>query len=138
MRCLRIYGSLMRMSKAWACLMPFAAVSLIALSGAASAQEPASVVLGSMESLSCRDFASAVADDWAANRIERAPDAQISKPSHYVAIMAGKKYFVPLKRPDDPDLHLSPAGEWALLRARVYRDELARCLGSKKLNVYLK
>jgi hypothetical protein len=83
--------------------------------------------------LTCRDFATTAADQWAQDFILSAADAE--KPNHnqIVVIAAGQKYFMPKRQPDELNLHLIPAGQRIIERNRVYEEELARCLGAERI-----
>ncbi len=84
-------------------------------------------------STTCRDFASTAADQWAQDYIIRAQDAE--KPNHnqIVVIAGGQKYFMPKRQPDELNLHLVGVGQRAIERNHVYQEELARCLGAKRI-----
>ena len=87
------------------------------------------------EIVTCRDYAIVAADVWSSNTIARAGDLETATPSTYVAIVAGRKYIVPLHQTDDSDARITTIGQRALWRAQVYREELARCLGARTLTI---
>jgi hypothetical protein len=88
-----------------------------------------------VSTMTCRDFASTVADQWAQDYIMRAADAE--KPSHnqIVVIAAGQKFFMPRRQPDEFNLHLIPVGQRVIERNHVYQEELARCLGAERITI---
>jgi hypothetical protein len=85
--------------------------------------------------VSCRDYARTAADIWSSNDIARAGDLDVAPPQTYVAIVAGRKYFVPVHQTDESSARIPTVGQRALWRAQVYREELARCLGARTLTI---
>ncbi|MCA0433105.1 MAG: hypothetical protein LCH46_07555 [Proteobacteria bacterium] len=108
---------------------------ILGLSGlavlAAGASMLASLPAAALETptfTACRDYASATADKWSADEIIRAGEAAKTRPNSYVAIIYGKKYFVPLQNGSRDDLKPKPLGQRAIERKHVYYEELNRCL----------
>jgi hypothetical protein len=101
---------------------------------------PLAVVLSSTafadsEIVSCRDYARTAADIWSSNDVARAGDLDVAPPQTFVAIVAGRKYFVPVHQTDETSARIPTIGQRALWRAEVYREELARCLGARTLTI---
>ena len=101
---------------------------------------PLSVLLSAtafadVEMVSCRDYARLAADIWSSNDVARAGDNDVAPPSTYVAVVAGRKYFVPVHQTDETSARIPTIGQRALWRAEVYREELARCLGARTLTI---
>jgi hypothetical protein len=86
-------------------------------------------------SLTCRDFATTAADQWAQDLMTRAADAEQPNQNQILVIAAGQKSFVPKRQPDELNLHLIPVGQRMIERNRVYDEELARCLGAKRITI---
>jgi hypothetical protein len=121
----------MRCSVWWCPMRKFAfalplAISTILLSSSAFADS---------EIVSCRDYARTAADIWSANDVARADDLETAPPQTYVAIVAGRKYFVPVHQTDETSARIPTIGQRALWRAQVYREELRRCLGARTLTI---
>jgi hypothetical protein len=102
-------------------------ISTVLLSSTAFADES--------DIVSCRDYARTAADIWSANDIARAGDLETAPPTTYVAIVAGRKYFVPVQQTDETSARIPTIGQRALWRAQVYREELHRCLGARTLTI---
>jgi hypothetical protein len=94
-----------------------------------------STAFADSEIVSCRDYAQTAADVWSSNDVARAGDLDVAPPSTYVAIVAGRKYFVPVHQTDETSARIPTVGQRALWRAQVYREELARCLGARTLTI---
>jgi hypothetical protein len=94
-----------------------------------------SAAMADSEIVSCRDYAQAAADAWSSNDVARAGDLDVAPPQTYVAIVAGRKYFVPVHQTDESSARIPTVGQRALWRAQVYREELARCLGARTLTI---
>lgn len=103
-------------------------VALCAISSPAFAVSDSEIV-------PCRDYALNAADVWSANDIARAGNLAKRPPGAVVAIVAGRKYFVPAHVQDDDSGTIPAVGQRALWRAQVYREELRRCLGARTLTI---
>jgi hypothetical protein len=104
-----------------------AALSLFAVTNLASARD----------SISCRSFAEAAADEWSAGRLVPADSAELPNSNEIVLISAGHKYLVPRAAQRADSIILQPLGQLATDRNIVYEEELRRCLHTRELNIYV-
>jgi hypothetical protein len=74
--------------------------------------------------IACRDYASAVADEWAAGDIYRAKADEEPEAKEVLVIAGGVKYFVPRTGQGV----IRPVGERIYHRKQVYLEEFRRCL----------
>ncbi len=109
---------------------------LMALSGLSAAALGA-VAIGSLPAVAaddtpkfqvCREFASAAADSWSVKEIQRALDGEKTRSNTYVAVVYGKKYFVPVAKANSEDLKPKALGRRTLDRKEVFYEEFTRCL----------
>ena len=103
-----------------------ATVAILATSLSASAKE----------SITCRDFAKAAADEWAAGYMDHASDSAVANDDEVVVISYGKKYIAPLGARVGGDLRPISFGVRIQRRNKVYHEELMRCLHAK--DIYIK
>ena len=98
------------------------------------------VVAGSLsamakETITCRDFAQAAADDWALGFMDRASDTTVANEDEIVVISYGHKYIMPRQGTIDGDLRPISIGSRIQQRHRVYHEEFVRCLHAKSINL---
>jgi hypothetical protein len=118
-------GFVMRILSLQALLVPLASVALLCGSQGAVAKDR----------ITCRDFALAAADDWAAGFMDRASDEEVATEDSVVVISYGKKYLMPRQNNVDGNLRLVSVGERIRLRNKVYAEELFRCMHAHSINV---
>ena len=106
--------------------MPLVAISLFAMSNNAVAKE----------NVTCREFAQAATDEWAAGFMDRAAAATEASAEDVVIISYGKKYIMP-RQGVDSNLRLISVGDRIRMRHRVYNEEFARCMRAYSINVVL-
>ena len=110
-----------------ALVVPFATIALLAGSEGAVAKDR----------ITCRDFAQAAADEWAAGFMDRASDQDVATEDSVVVISYGKKYLMPHQNNVDGNLRLVSVGERIRLRNKVYAEELFRCMHAHSINVHV-
>ena len=118
-------GFVMRSLSLKALIVPFATLALLSGSHGASAKDR----------ITCRDFALAAADEWAAGFMDRASDQEVATEDSVVVISYGKKYLMPRQNNVDGNLRLVSVGERIRMRNRVYAEELFRCMHAHSINV---
>jgi hypothetical protein len=75
--------------------------------------------------LACRDYATTVANEWAADEIYLVQDDnEMPEASEVTVIAGGKKYFMPREGRGV----IRSVGQRIVARKQVYREEYARCL----------
>ncbi len=120
-------GYVMRNLLLKALVVPLATVALLSGSQGVVARDR----------ITCRDFALAAADDWAAGFMDRASDQDIATEDSVVVISYGKKYLMPRQNNVDGNLRLVSVGERIRLRNKVYAEELFRCMHAHSINVHV-
>ena len=118
-------GFVMRIASLKALLVPLATLALLAGSQGAIAKDR----------ITCRDFALAAADEWAAGFMDRASDHDVATEDSVVVISYGKKYLMPRQNNVDGNLRVISVGERIRLRNKVYAEELFRCMHAHSINV---
>jgi hypothetical protein len=96
--------------------------------------------MAAAESISCRSFAEAAADEWANGRIYPVGPADVGTADQVTIISYGKKYVVPRRTKNAGVLFPVELGNLAKQRNDVYTEELARCQyrGKLKITIYTK
>ena len=117
----------MRILSLKALLVPVAAFALLTSSGVASAKDR----------ITCRDFALAAADEWAAGFMDRATDTDVATEDSVVVISYGKKYLMPRRQNVDGNLRLVSVGQRIRMRNQVYAEELFRCMHAHSIDVHI-
>jgi hypothetical protein len=121
----------------WSCVMSSFPVSVRTLFVAAISLLSLTNVALAKDIVSCRSFAEAAANDWADGRIFPADNATTAQPDEIVLISAGHKFIVPRHATRSDRVTLQPLGALVSDRNQVYDEELARCLHTRELNVYV-
>ncbi len=122
-----LIGFVMRMLSLKALLVSLATLALLSGSHGAVAGER----------ITCRDFAQAAADEWAAGFMDRASDQDVATEDSVVVISYGKKYLMPRQNNVDGNLRLVSVGERIRMRNKVYAEELFRCMHAHSINVHV-
>jgi hypothetical protein len=98
----------------------------VLLAGAAAAFS-SSASAETQEVSVCRDYASAAADAWSADQIQRATENDEAPEGSYVVISYGKRYIVRNELGGE-DYKPTPVGARIWERKRVFHEEFLRCL----------
>jgi hypothetical protein len=91
--------------------------------------------IASAETISCRSFAEAAADEWANGRIYPVGPADVGTADQVTIISYGRKYVVPRHTKNSGVVFPVELGNLATQRNEVYTEELARCQYHNKLNI---
>ena len=91
--------------------------------------------IASAETISCRSFAEAAADEWADGQIYPVGPADVGTADQVTVISYGKKYMVPRHPKNKGVVFPTELGNLAKQRGDVYTEELARCQYRNKLNI---
>jgi hypothetical protein len=82
----------------------------------------------------CRDYATAAADYYSQDQIQRAGDYEQAGNGKVLVIAAGRKYLLPARQADDRNLAPAPIGERIARYQAVRSEEFKHCMFGMPVN----
>ena len=89
---------------------------------------------GSSPDPTCRSYATAAADRWAQDLIQRAGDFEQASSGKVLVIAGGQKYLMPARQADDRTLAPMPVGERIAQYKTVRAGEFDHCMFGMPVN----
>ena len=89
---------------------------------------------GSSPDPTCRSYATAAADRWAQDLIQRAGDFEQASSGKVLVIAGGQKYLMPARQADDRTLAPMPVGERIAQYKTVRAEEFDHCMFGMPVN----